>query len=130
MNKPTPNRPGGNRVIDAPFVFIDLPHFLEEIKSEPTWEKSDRNAITIFKSGGITIVLTALRKDAVLDDVSKEGTVLLQVINGRLSINETDAQIAQGQMLTIHEGHKLRMKSETDSVLLLTVVRELSGQIF
>ena len=33
-NQATKNRPEGDRVIDAPYVFIDIPGFVEQLKSE------------------------------------------------------------------------------------------------
>lgn len=43
-NESTPQRPEGERAIDAALVSLDLTHYMEEIKKESTWKDSDRNA--------------------------------------------------------------------------------------
>ena len=40
-NQATFNRPQGDRVIDASYVFIDIPAFVDQIKMEKAWEKND-----------------------------------------------------------------------------------------
>jgi hypothetical protein len=45
-NEATLNRPEGDRVIDAPFVFLDIPEFIHQVKKEKAWKKYDRNGIT------------------------------------------------------------------------------------
>ena len=64
FNKATTQRPQGNRVMDAPLVTIDLRSFTKQIRDEKAWKESDRNAITVFKTDGMRIVLIALHKDA------------------------------------------------------------------
>ena len=63
-NEATINRPEGNRPIDSPTVLIDLPSFIEQIKSEKAWEENDRNSITVFKSGKMRVIVGALHKNA------------------------------------------------------------------
>jgi hypothetical protein len=54
-NKETPQRPEGDRLLDASIVTIDLLLFMEQIKHEPSWKDSDRNSITVFKTEGMRI---------------------------------------------------------------------------
>ena len=63
-NESTRNRPEGDRVLDAPYVFANLPAFIEQVKDEKSWGKGDRNAITVFKTTNMTIVLSALKQGA------------------------------------------------------------------
>ncbi len=63
-NSSTTQRPDGDRMIDAALVSIDLPMFIKQIKSEAAWENSDRNAVTVFKTNGVRIVLIALHEGA------------------------------------------------------------------
>ena len=35
-NEATLNRPEGDRVLDAPYVFVSLPEFIRQLKSEET----------------------------------------------------------------------------------------------
>ena len=49
-NEATLNRPQGDRVLDASYVFINLPAFIRQMKKEEAWGKNDRNGITVFKT--------------------------------------------------------------------------------
>ena len=37
-NEATLNRPEGDRVLDAPYVFINIPEFIRQLKSEEAWQ--------------------------------------------------------------------------------------------
>ena len=60
----TTQRPQGHRIVDGPLVTIDLRSFKEQIRNVKAWKDSDRNAITVFKTNGMRIVLIALNKGA------------------------------------------------------------------
>ena len=126
INDATINRPEGNRIIDAPAVSIDLKEFTAQLKKESAWEKNDRNAITVFKTNGMTLVVTALHKNAAIDDLEVEGVLTLQVIEGAISIisadNET-LQLKEKQMIVLHPGTKQQVTAEEDTVLLLSNIK-------
>ncbi|MEP6727621.1 MAG: hypothetical protein ABJC98_17500 [Bacteroidota bacterium] len=126
INDATINRPEGNRIIDAPAVSIDLKEFTAQLKEESAWEKNDRNAITVFKTNGMTLVLTALHKNATIDDLEVEGILTLQVIEGAISIvsadNET-LQVKEKQMIVLHPGAKQQVTAEEDTVMLLSNIK-------
>lgn len=54
--------------------------FIEIVKKEKAWEESDLNAITIFKTDGMRIVLIALRKGAEMNNHKARRFVSLQVL--------------------------------------------------
>ena len=123
-NESTPQRPTGDRSIDAALVTIDLPLFAEQIKQESSWKDSDRNAITVFKTNGLRIVLIALHEGAEMARHTAGGIISLQVLEGELQFN-TDTQsveLNKGQMLTLHERipHSVRAIKETTFLLTLT----------
>ena len=64
FNEATQQLPEGDRAMDATLVTIDLPSFIKRIKQESTWKDSDRNAITVFKTNGMRLVLIALHAGA------------------------------------------------------------------
>ena len=74
-NHSTGNRPEGDRILDAPYVFSDIPTYLEQLKSEKSWAKNDRNAITVYKSDKITIVIAILLATGVTLEVPQNATV-------------------------------------------------------
>jgi len=123
LNKATELRPEGTRLIDAPLVKMDIKAFIEQIKDEKQWKDSDRNAITIFKTIGMTIVLIALHKNASMPSHSTEGIISLQVLEGNIYFT-TEAQsveLIEGDMIALHESILHRVEAIKKSVLLLTI---------
>lgn len=121
-NEATGNRPAGNRVIDAPYVFTDIPSYIKQLKEEKAWEKSDRNAITVFKGGNITVVITALQDQAEITRNTVDGFISIQVLEGKATIRTPggDMEVAPQQMIVFHPGITHSIKALSDSILLLT----------
>ena len=126
FNKATTNRPQGHSTLDVPLVTIDLHLFIAQIKQEKQWKKTDRNAITIFKSLFMRIVLIALHKGAQMKDHKATGTINVQVIEGEMQFttNEQTIILYAGQMLVLQDGieHNVIAKEETVFLLTLTTL--------
>jgi len=125
-NEATLNRPEGDRVIDAPYVFMDLDQFIKQIKNEETWDKNDRNGITVFKTESLTTVLTCLHKDAAIKDNSVDGVFQVQVLGGRIRVTTADGDVdmEEGQMIVFHPGIKHSIEALKKSNLLLQTINE------
>lgn len=121
-NESTLNRPEGDRVLDAPYVFIDIPSFIDQVKQEKAWEKNDRNGITVFKSDLLTIVITALQASAEIKDNSVDGLLTIQVIKGnaRVTTPDGDIDMSNGQVLTFHPRISHSILAITDAIFLLS----------
>jgi quercetin dioxygenase-like cupin family protein len=126
FNDSTELRPEGERVMDAPLVTIDLTAFVKQIKSEAAWEKNDRNAMTVYKTDGMRIVLIALHKDAELKRHTAEGIISVQVLEGKISFgtDDTSTELEKGQMLALHKGLPHSVKAITEAVFLLTLAAQ------
>ena len=124
-NEATPNRPEGDRVLDAPFVFADLEEYTKQLKEEDAWGKNDRNGITVFKSDVLTIVLTCLHEEAVVKHKAIDGTFTVQVLEGKIRLNtqEGDLTMKNGQITAFNECVDQSIVALDDSVLLLTVYK-------
>ena len=122
-NESTELRPEGGRLMDAPVVTIDIPNFIKQIKSEPVWEKNDRNAMTIYKTSGMRIVLIALREDAVMEKHTTNGIVSVQVLDGEINFNTEDHSVAlkKDEMIALHRNVPHSVAAIKESVFLLTV---------
>lgn len=122
-NESTELRPDGDRVLDAPVVPIDIPDFLHQIKHEPAWEKSDRNAMTVYKTDGMHIVLVALHKEAVMEKHTANGIVSVQVLDGELKFTAegTTHRLAKGHVIALHRNVAHSVVATEESVFLLTV---------
>ena len=122
-NDQTDQRPEGERVLDAPLVHMDLKEFIKTIKSEKAWKEKDRNAITIYKTDGMRMVLVGLHKNAVLERHNANGIISVQVLEGEISFS-TDVQtltLKEGQAVALHKGLHHEVKGIKESVFLLTL---------
>ena len=130
FNEATTHRPQGDRIMDAALVKIDLSSFIRQIKEEKAWKDSDRNAITVFKTDGMRIVLIALHKDAEMKEHTADGIISVQVLEGQIlfATKEQSVELGQGEMLTLHENvpHSVLAKEET--IFLLTLTTTLAGK--
>ena len=126
-NASTDLRPEGDRILDAPLVRINIPEFIKQLKAEVTWQTSDRNAITVFKTNGLRIVLIALHEEAVMQEHSAEGIISVQLLEGEISFS-TDKEsliLRKGEMIALHKGLEHSVKALKESVFLLTLTTSL-----
>ena len=116
-------RPKGGRLMDAPVVTIDVPEFIRTIKKESSWQKNDRNAITIYKTTGMRIVLIALHEDAVMEKHTTNGVVSVQLLDGEINFNVNNESflLKPGQIITLHRNVPHSVAATKESVFLLTV---------
>lgn len=123
FNEATPQRPKGDRALDAPMVTIDLPSFITQIRQESTWKESDRNAITVFKTDGLRIVLVALHKGAEMKKHTAAGIVNVQVLEGQLkcSTDQQSSIFQKGQMFALHGSIPHSVFAEEESIFLLNL---------
>jgi quercetin dioxygenase-like cupin family protein len=121
-NEATLNRPGGNRIIDAPYVFADIQEYARQLKKERAWKKNDRNGITIFKTDRLTMVLTSLHKGSVVKDNAVNGIISLQVLKGKVWLRspDSDIELRQDQLMNFHPYIRYSIRALKDSILLLT----------
>ena len=122
----TVNRPEGERIIDAPYVTIDLPHYIEQIKNEKMWKERDHNAITVFKDDQLTVVLVAMHPNAEIRTQRPRHLWTGQVLSGRvqLTVNEKEVALQKGQIAVLHAGIPYTVLAREESLLLLTVAGE------
>lgn len=129
-NDATLLRPEGDRVLDAPYVFMDFDDFTRKIKDEEAWEKRDRNGITLFKTDNLTTVLTCLHRDASIEDNSVDGLFQVQVLDGKIRITteDGDAEMRQGEMMVFHPSVHHSIRALKKSTLLLQTINEKNLQ--
>ena len=121
-NESTTNRPKGDRVIDASYVFSDIASFIEQLQDEKAWNNNDRNGITIFKSDNISLVISAFKAGAVISENEVEGYLTIQMIKGKavFSTYDGDTLLLENQLVALHPHVVHSFKANTDCVVLLT----------
>jgi quercetin dioxygenase-like cupin family protein len=131
-NDATVNRPEGSRVIDAPYVFIDIPAYTEQLREEKSWVKGDRNSITVFKSEETTIVVTALKAGAQITNNANEVFYTVLVLQGEVVVTTDDVErdVLRGQAVAFHPNvlHSIRAISDTN-LLLTSYCKNTSSKI-
>jgi len=122
-NEATQLRPEGDRLIDAQMVLMDLDDFQKQIKDEKAWKEGDRNAITLFKSDGMRVVLIALHAGSEMKTHTAPGIISVQVLEGQITFHteKQSAELSGGQMLTLHKGIPHGVLAHTESTFLLTL---------
>lgn len=122
-NEATPRRPAGSRVLNAPLVTLDLTQARQQIKQEPAWQTSDRNALTLFKANGMRLVLMALHEGATLKTHTAPGIISVQVLEGTLDFRTAaqSVELRPGELLTLQAGIPHRVEALEEAVFLLTL---------
>jgi quercetin dioxygenase-like cupin family protein len=127
FNESTVQRPDGERMIDAALVSIDLPLYMAQIKEESSWKNDKRNAITVFKTNGLRIVLIALHEGSEMARHTADGIISVQVLEGQIEFNtdQQSVELGKGQMLALHERIPHSVKALRETIFLLTLITGL-----
>lgn len=122
-NDATAARPEGSRVIDADMVEIDLNKYIDQIKSEEAWINNKRNAITVFKSDHMRIVLIGLHQNTSLPEHTADGTISVHVLEGHIIFQKgaEEVKLLPHNMVTLHERIPHSVLAMEDSLFLLTM---------
>lgn len=120
-NEATLQRPKGDRPLNLQLLLIDLPSLKKQIKEEKQWKNSDRNAITVYKTDSMTIVLVALHEDAEMS--TAEGIVSVHVLEGsiKLKTEEEALELGKDQVTVLHSDAAHSLLAIEESTFLLTV---------
>lgn len=121
----TPRTPllGIERALDAAIMTFDLPEQLARLKGEEAWRRNGRNAITLHKSPGQSLVLATLRAGAAIPRHEAAYPVSLLVLEGRLQLGTPSGtvRLGQGRLVALHPGvaHDIEAQEEAAFLLLL-----------
>jgi quercetin dioxygenase-like cupin family protein len=109
---------------------FDLLDELARVRSEPAWQRGERNAITLVKAPAFRVVLTALKPGARVQEHQVSAPFTLQVIEGRLRLQLPDqtVELAAGQLLAFESGVAHDVDALEESAFLLTIARPEGGR--
>jgi quercetin dioxygenase-like cupin family protein len=123
VNEASPQRPDGNRVLEAPLLEMNLHKYIDQIKNEATWANGDRDSITIFKSEAMRIVLIGLHKNAAIKPHKANGVISVQVLSGQINFiaDQQNSLLEAGQMIALQANITHSVVALSESFLLLTL---------
>jgi quercetin dioxygenase-like cupin family protein len=117
------SRPLSGRSLSEPVRGFDLDEELARLREETEWREGRRNAITLHKGGGLSVVLLAMRAGDRLEEHSAPGPISLVVREGRIRFTAEGKAIEAGPETVLTCGAKVRHSVEAldDAVCLLTL---------
>ena len=121
MTEPAPARP--DRPAVGPVFHARLGEQLERLRREPEWHAGDRNAITLFKTPRLSLVLLAVKAGARLHEHRADGTLIVQVVSGAVRVDAGGRRVdlAPGEVLVREPGLEHALEAGPESAVLLTL---------
>lgn len=116
-----------DRVLSGPAITFAIAEEINMLKQVPGWLSGTRNSVTVVKSSNLSIVLTAIRKDASLCGHAVDGPVILQVLSGTINfgISGEPKTLGASTVIALERGVPHDILALDDSELLLTIVKEV-----
>lgn len=123
-NNATFNRPDGSRAIDAGYIIADLEERIQQLEGEEAWQKNERNGITLFKTDGMTVVLSTLKEGTAITDNVAPGILTVQVLTGSIEVvvNGDTKTVGKGEIVFVHreQAHTVKAREHTRVLVTLT----------
>src|SRR5215204_7022958 len=96
---------------------------IASLKSEPSWQQSDRNSRTLVHESQLRIIVTVMKAGARLHEHRTDGAVSIQTIQGhlRLGIGQDAVDLPQGRLVAIEPGVTHELDAIDESAFILTV---------
>ena len=74
-----------DRNVSGPAVTFSIADELKRLREEPEWISGTRNSVTVVKTANLSVVLTAVKKDATLCGHEVDGPTRCRCFRARLS---------------------------------------------
>ncbi len=106
----------------GPILHFDLSEEPGELRREAFWLRG-RNARTLVKHGDIRVVLTVMKAGEELHQHHAHGTVLIQLLQGRITTSVLDQilELSPGHLVVLDPNLPHNVQAIEDSVVLLTI---------
>ncbi len=115
--------PGDGRPLRGALQSFDLEAEVARLREEKEWQEGRRNAITLRKGGGLSVVLLVMREGDGLEEHAAPGPITLSVHEGRVrfSAGGESVEAAEGTVFTRDTGVRHKVEALADAVCLLNV---------
>ncbi|CAN5857258.1 hypothetical protein BH23ACT11_BH23ACT11_04750 [soil metagenome] len=116
--------PESERPLHGSLQSFDLQDEVSRLRSEKTWQKGKRNAITLRKGEGMNVVLLVMKSGDRLEEHTAPGPFSLSVQEGsiRFEAPGETVEVGPGVLLTCDADVPHTAEAVGDAVCLLTVV--------
>lgn len=113
------------RSLGAPVLRFELSVESARLRAERQYIEGDRNACTLTKVDWFRLVLVALRAGARLDEADQQGSIALQVLEGRVvvRVGEEIVEVGEKEVSVVTPGYPWAAVAMDDSLLLLHLAR-------
>src|SRR5437660_376467 len=117
--------PREDRVLVGPAIEFSVNDEVNPLKQEPEWISGSRNSVTLVNTVNLSIVLTALRKNATRCVHGIEGPITLQVLSGSINfgVPGQPRTLEAGKVIALNKGIPHNIQALEDSGFLLTAVK-------
>ena len=115
--------PESERPLHGPLQSFDLEREVSRLREESEWRQGQRNAITLRKGEGLSVVLLVMKAGDRLNEHHAPGPIALSVREGRIRFSTADETVEAGTetVLTCDAGVRHAVEALSNAVCLLTV---------
>lgn len=107
-----------------PVQGFNLDEEIASLRGEKEWQENRRNAISLRKSGGLSVVLLVMKAGDKLEEHAAPGPISLMVREGRIRFaaeGEEDVEAGPETALTCDAGVRHSVEALSDAVCLLNL---------
>ena len=115
--------PESGRLMHGPLQSFDLEAEASRLRGEREWREGRRNAITLRKGEGLSLMLLVMRAGDRLDEYAAPGPISVGVREGRIRFTtpEGEAEGTPETLLTCDAGVRHAVEALEDAVCVVTV---------
>ena len=115
--------PESGRPLHGPLQSFDLEAEVARLRGEREWREGRRNAITLRKGEGLSLVLLVMRAGDRLEEHAAPGPISVDVREGRIRFATPEGEVEGGPetLLTYDAGVRHAVEALEDAVCVLTI---------
>ena len=120
MSRPHPE---SERELHAPLQTFDMESEIERLRSEEEWRDGRRNAITLRKGEGFSVVLLVMRGGDRIPEHSAPGPISVAVYEGRIRFTTADEEVEADarKLITCEANVEHAVEALEDAVCVVSI---------
>jgi quercetin dioxygenase-like cupin family protein len=109
--------------LSATVTVLDLSQEVATLRGEPAWQQGDRNAKTFVKEADLRVVLTVLKRGAIVKEHRAPGTAVVQALGGRIRLRIADqaVELSAGQIVVLERKLPHDVEALEESAFAITI---------